>query len=75
MGFVGVLRGETYGVGDHGREDYQGRHVSEGSHPGPGIRAEEWHTWLLGIVGVEFSRDASSCSHLDEKNDRVQKGL
>lgn len=69
--------GEAYGVGDHGREDYQGRHVSERSHRGPrcGGVAEEWHTWLFGIVGVEFGRETSSYSHLDEEDDRVQEGL
>lgn len=68
---------ETYRVGDHGCEYYQGRHIS-GQPRGKENRAMskgQNHTGLLGIVGIEFGGDPSSYRHLDKEYDGVQKGL
>lgn len=67
----------TYRVGDHGREHYQGRHIS-GQPAGKENRAKgkgPSHTGLFGIVGIEFGGDPRSYRHLDEEYDSVQKGL
>lgn len=56
----GVEVVETYGIRDHGGENCEGS-VSDCSSV---LDLGGWHTWLAGIVGVEFAREDGNDGHL-----------